>query len=217
MASFRTALFDFDGTIANTKPGIYNSIKYALAQEKIPVGDESRLDYFIGPPLYDGFSTIYLTDEATTEELVRQYRVYYGEKGVYECELYPGIPEMLRAVRAAGLKTAVVSSKPKHFLDIVLPHLGIDSLFDAVVGPEMENTNSDKTRLIADALYQIWGTADEHTAMCGDRFYDMYAAKKAGVVGIGTPYGFGSPEELTGAGAESLADSPAELQQILLS
>ncbi|HPZ00194.1 MAG TPA: HAD hydrolase-like protein, partial [Clostridiales bacterium] len=108
----RAVLFDFDGTIADTGRGIKNSIRYSLEKKQIPVGNPENLDYFIGPPLYEGYAHVYGTKEPLTSELVDLYRVYYAEKGVYELDVYPGIRELLENLRAAGVKTAVTSSKP---------------------------------------------------------------------------------------------------------
>lgn len=213
MPEFEAVLFDFDGTLADTSRGIKNSIKYALSEKHIPVGEESRLNYFIGPPLYDGFSHVYGADEKLSEELVRLYRVYYAKSGVYECELYPGVRDMLDGLQKAGLQLGVVSSKPKHFLDMAVPHLGIAPYFTTVVGPELKNKNADKSFLIRQALDQM--DADS-AVMAGDRFYDIEGARRAGVTAVGVTYGFGTAEELKEAGADALAASPQDLYKYIV-
>lgn len=209
MPKYSAVLFDFDGTLANTSRGIKNSIRYALGEKNIPVGDESRLNYFIGPPLYDGFSHVYGADAELSEELVRLYRVYYGKSGVYECELYPGVQDMLEALKQDGLQLGVVSSKPKHFLDMAVPHLNIESYFTTVVGPELKNKNADKSFLIRQALKQMG--VERGVIMVGDRFYDIEGARRAGVTAVGVTYGFGSEEELQKAGADFLAHVPGDI------
>ncbi|MEE1353324.1 MAG: HAD-IA family hydrolase [Acutalibacteraceae bacterium] len=217
MAKYRAVLFDFDGTLADTSPGIKNSIRYALGEKGIPVGDEKRLNYFIGPPLYEGFSHVYGTDKELTDELVRLYRVYYSDRGVYECALFPGSLEMLKQLRGAGLRLAVVSSKPAHFLKIVLPHLGIEDCFETVVGPELKNKSADKSFLIRKALEELGESASPQVVMVGDRHYDIAGARDAGVTAAGVTYGFGTKEELQAAGADFLADSAESLTARLLS
>lgn len=213
MPEYEAVLFDFDGTLADTSRGIKNSIKYALAEKHIPVGEESRLNYFIGPPLYDGFSHVYGADEKHSEELVRLYRVYYAKSGVYECELYPGVQDMLDGLKKAGLQLGVVSSKPKHFLDMAVPHLGIAPYFTTVVGPELKNKNADKSFLIRQALEQM---NTDSAVMAGDRFYDIEGARRAGVTAVGVTYGFGTAEELKEAGADALAASPHDLYKYIV-
>lgn len=221
MPNYTAVLFDFDGTLADTSRGIKNSIRYALREAKIPVGDESRLNYFIGPPLYEGFSHVYGADEKLSEELVRLYRVYYAKSGVYECELYPRVREMLEALQKAGLTLGVVSSKPKHFLDMAVPHLGIDSYFSAIVGPELKNKNADKSFLIRQALEQMEkagapSKACSSVIMAGDRFYDIEGAKRECLTAVGVTYGFGSAEELRNAGADFLAETPADITKFTI-
>lgn len=213
MPEFEAVLFDFDGTLADTSRGIKNSIKYALSEKHIPVGDESRLNYFIGPPLYDGFSHVYGADERLSEELVSLYRVYYAKSGVYECELYPGVQDMLDGLKKAGLLLGVVSSKPKHFLDMAVPHLGIAPYFTTVVGPDLKNKNADKSFLIRQALERIGA---DSAVMAGDRFYDIEGARRAGVTAVGVTYGFGTEEELKQAGADALAASPRDLYKYIV-
>ena len=216
MPRFDAVLFDFDGTIADTSRGIKNAIRYSLKEKQIPVGDEAALDYFIGPPLYDGYHHVYHTEEPLTSELVELYRVYYGKQGVYELELYPGVKELLETLKAAGIKTAVTSSKPMHFLSMAVPSVGIDHLLDAIIGPELKNKESNKTQLVQSGMARLGLTDPSRVCMVGDRHYDITGGKNAGTVSYGVTYGFGSPEELLKAGADALADSPEELKNMLL-
>lgn len=210
---FEVYLFDFDGTIADTSRGIKNAIKYALAQKGIPVGDESRLDYFIGPPLYDGFSHVYGTTEPDTSECVDLYRVYYSNGGVFETDLYDGIKETLLELKSAGAKLAITSSKPQFYLDMLMPHLGLQEVFDKVIGPEMNNRLGDKSVLVNLALQQLDYPLVDGSKVCivGDRFYDMAGGVKAGVTAVGALWGFGSREELEEAGASYLVEQPMQL------
>ena len=212
---YNTVLFDFDGTIADTGSGVKNSIRYALGSYGIPVGDEKKLDSFIGPPLYESFERVYGVSQEESIKLVNEYRVYYAKQGVYELEVYPGILDLLNELKASGVKTAVVSSKPKHFLDVVIPYIKADALFDTVVGPELTSNNSDKSTLIRTALSELGESAGNHVAMIGDRFYDVEAALSTGVTPIGVLFGYGSKDELEGAGASLIAQNVAELEKLL--
>ena len=212
---YNTVLFDFDGTIADTGPGVKNSIRYALDSYGIPVGDEKKLNSFIGPPLYESFERVYGVSREESIKLVNAYRVYYAKKGVYELEVYPGILDLLNELKASGVKTAVASSKPKHFLDVVIPYIKAEVLFDTVVGPELTSNNSDKSTLIRTALSELGESAGNHVAMIGDRFYDVEAALSTGVTPIGVLFGYGSKDELEGAGANRIAQNVAELGKLL--
>jgi len=216
MNPFQAVLFDFDGTLADTSPGILHSIRYAMEAEGLPIDPDADLNYFLGPPLYHSFTHIFGVSAEMANTLTDQYRVYYNEKGVFECTLYPGIKDLLQDLRTAGIKVAVVSSKPSHFLHMVLPYLGIDSLFDAVVGPDLENKKANKAWLVTEALRQLELPAGPEIAMLGDRQYDMVGAVDAGVTAVGVTYGYGSCQELQSTGAQHLVDNVSALRKLLL-
>ena len=131
----RAVLFDWDGTVADTRPGIFNSVRYAIGEHGIPDKPDDELRYFIGPPLYDGFEHVFGVDDEMATALTDTYRVYYRDRGIFECNIYAGVGDLLRELHDAGIKTAVVSSKPKEFLDKLIEHFGFADCLDAVVGP----------------------------------------------------------------------------------
>lgn len=214
--NYNAVIFDFDGTVADTGKGVKNSVKYALNVHGIPVGDETLLDRFIGPPLYESFEKLYNVSPEKADELVDTYRIYYAKKGVYELTPYPGMIELLSALKSAGIKTAVASSKPKHFLDVAVPHIGADKYFDYIIGPELKNHNSDKSSLITSALSVLCEDAGKHIAMVGDRFYDIEGAKAVGVTSVGVTFGYGEREELSLSGADFIVSNTDELKALLL-
>lgn len=216
MPRYDAVLFDFDGTIADTSRGIKNAIRYSLDQKQIPVGNPDELDYFIGPPLYNGYHHVYKTEEPLTSELVDLYRVYYGKQGVFELDLYPNIKETLSFLKEAGVKTAITSSKPLHFLEQAVSFVGVDGYFDAVVGPELKNKEANKTYLIQKAMSVLGVSKVDQVCVVGDRFFDIEGGKSAGIKAIGVTYGFGTEEELRSAGADFLAHSAKELKDFLL-
>ena len=201
MNRYSAVFFDWDGTIADTRPGIFNSVRYATRKLGIPDKPDEELQYFIGPPLYDGFEHVFGVNPDLAVTLTDTYRIYYRDTGIYECSIYDGIRDLLVSLRAAGIKTAVVSSKPKEFLDRLVEHFDLADCFDAVVGPAMDNHNSNKTVLVNTALKEMM-LLPSSAAMVGDRHFDMEGAKAAGVTAIGVLYGYGEEEELMTAGAD---------------
>lgn len=214
-APFRAVLFDWDGTVADTRPGIFNSVRYAIDRYGISDKPDDELRYFIGPPLYDGFEHVFGVSPELANELTDTYRVYYRETGIFECYLYEGVGDLLRELHDAGVKTAVVSSKPKEFLDRLVAHFGLADHLDAVVGPAMDNHNSNKTVLVNQALKELM-LLPSTVAMIGDRHFDMEGAKAAGVNAVGVLYGYGTEEELCAAGADAICDQVADLRNFLL-
>ena len=97
----KTILFDFDGTLFDTGEGILRSVQYALEGFGIHETDTARLRKFVGPPLLDSFSELYAMTPEQAQAAVARYRERYLPVGIYECTLYPGIPELLEQLRTA--------------------------------------------------------------------------------------------------------------------
>ena len=92
-------LFDFDGTLFDTGPGVMNCVVYALEHLGVRETDPQKLRKFMGPPLYDMFRELYGLDDAQGHEAVRLYRERYQPTGIWECAPYPGITELLQKLR----------------------------------------------------------------------------------------------------------------------
>lgn len=108
---YKTILFDLDGTLTDSEPGIVNSVRYALRSFGMEA-EPTTLRSFIGPPLYDSFRGTMGMSDADAKRAVDTYRVYFRDKGIFENAPYPGVPEMLEALRAAGRRLIVATSKP---------------------------------------------------------------------------------------------------------
>ena len=97
---YNTILFDLDGTLADPGLGITNSVVYALKKHGIEVADRTALYPFIGPPLMDSFQRFYGFSAERSEQAVADYREYFREKGLFENEVYEGVEELLKHLKA---------------------------------------------------------------------------------------------------------------------
>ena len=132
--------------------------------------------------------------------------------GIYENELYPGIPEMLSGLKQRGYKLAIASSKPENFVKIVAEYFHIDSYFDEMVGSEPEGRRTNKTEVIEEALKRL--RLSEHrdqVIMVGDREHDILGARRCGIQCVAVSYGYGSREELEAAQPLQIVASADEL------
>ena len=208
----RVLMFDFDGTLFDTGPGVMNCVRYALEKLGVQEGDTRRLRKFIGPPLFDMFQELYGFDDATAQEAVRLYRERYQPTGIWECEPYPGIPELLGNLKSAGVALAVATGKPTPSAMRILERYGLDPMFNFVCGSEFDGTRSQKSEVVA-AVLAHFGISDspEQALMIGDRKYDVFGAAACGVPCLGAGYGYADPGELEAAGAVAVADSVAEI------
>ncbi len=212
---YDTLLFDLDGTLTDSEPGIINSVRHALHAFGMD-RDDATLRSFIGPPLYNSFRDVIGLSEEDAHKAIKFYRSYFAEKGIYENALYPGISGMLHNLKRQKKRLVVATSKPEIFARKIIAYFDLDSCFDAVCGADLEGKRSSKSDVIRYAL-DACGIASETTgtAMIGDRSYDILGARANGLDAIGVLYGYGSEEELRKAGAIRLAASVAELENRL--
>lgn len=213
---YQTILFDLDGTLTNPALGITNSLAHALEKFNIEVTDKKELYRFIGPPLQDSFENFYHFSKEDSLKAVDFYRDYFRHKGLYENEVYQGIPDLLERLKAQGKKLLVATSKPEEFARQILKHFELFDYFDLVAGASMDGIRRQKGDIIAYALTSAQVSDLSAAIMIGDREHDIIGAKKNGLDAIGVLYGFGNREELKKAGATYIATNVEELQGRLL-
>lgn len=215
----RYLLFDLDGTLTDPKVGITTCVQYALASFGIEEPDLDKLEPFIGPPLKDSFMEFYHMNEADAQAAVDKYRERFRDTGIFENEIYAGVPQMLKTLKAKGLQLAVASSKPTVFVERILDHFHIAKYFKVVVGSELDGTRVEKDQVVEEALRQLFGdepVEKDQVYMIGDRRFDVEGARAQGIESVGVTYGYGSMEELKAARADYIVRSVEELQRFLL-
>lgn len=210
---YKYILFDLDGTLTDPGTGITNSVMYALEKYGIKVTERSELYKFIGPPLSESFIKYYGFSPSRAEEAIGFYREYFSVKGLYENEVYPGIPEVLKSLKEGGKSIILATSKPERFAVEILKHFGLLSYFDCVAGATMDGKISRKADVIALALRHC-GADPAQAVMVGDREHDVLGAKANALPCIGVTYGYGTREELEAVGAEFIIDSPLRIKEI---
>lgn len=224
--AFQNILFDLDGTLTESGPGITRSVQYALHQMGIEEPDLQKLEPFVGPPLNLSFRERYGMNEEETGRAIHYFRESYDTKGIYENNVYPGVRELLQQLHEQGSRLAIASSKPEPMVHRVLEHFGIAGYFDVIVGSHVEEEldnkmGADNKLLMVKKALQGLGLSVEpghrkSYAMVGDRSFDMNGAKANHVTAVGVSYGYGSHRELEEAGADFIADTVEELGRILM-
>lgn len=208
-------IFDFDGTIADTSEGVMASIIFALESYGYEVPDESVLRKFLGPSLIDGFMNNIGVDEEMAKKLTAKYRELYTDNAMYLLKLFDGIEDLLKELKAEGVKMAIASSKPQHFFDKLLNHLNIKDYFEAVCGADPNDKESSKTEIISNAV-RLMGADKDDVLMIGDRCFDILGAQGAGVKSMGVTFGFGERAEFEEYNADYIVDTPEEILQVVL-
>lgn len=209
-----TVLLDLDGTLTDPHLGITTSIRHAMAELGRPLAPEVVLDWCIGPPLIDAFARLLGGDRALAERGVAAYRARYGVVGLYENEVYPGIPALLDALVADGRRLVLATSKPRVFAARILEHFDLARRFTAVHGSELDGTRVHKTDLLP-WIVEVERIDPTTAVMVGDREHDVLGARAAGIATVGVSWGYGGRDELERVGAARVVDTVAALARVL--
>lgn len=210
-----TLFFDLDGTLTDPREGITRCLQYALSQLGRPAPPQAELVQYIGPPLRWTFPRLLATDDTIlVEAAIEQYRHRYATVGLFENELYAGIPELLGALCDKGFRLFVVTSKPAVYAGRIVDHFELMQYFEAVFGPDLDGRFDDKRELVAHILRER-AIAPEQSVMIGDRASDIAAGKANRTRTIAVTYGFGSAEELAAADPDWMCHSPSEMRRTL--
>lgn len=207
-----TILFDLDGTITDSGAGVMHGMEIVLAHYGLPIPDRQALRVIVGPPLRDSFIRFGVKPEDTEEALVI-YRKFYVVDGWLENYVYPGMAELLQALKENGCKVYVATSKPEHMAVHVLEHFGLAQYFDKICGASTDSTRDSKSEVIRYLLDQI--EADESIIMVGDTHYDVEGAAAFQIPTIGVDWGYGEAEDMRKAGAIAIAKDTLHLLQLL--
>ncbi len=210
-------LLDLDGTIIDPKQGITKAIRHALQEQDILLEEDDGLSRFIGPPLRDVMKDSFGFNDEETEDIVVAYREYFAETGLYECELYDGIRELLIKLKEAGKILITATSKPEVYAIRILKHLGLDECFHDICGATLDNSRTSKESVIQYALTKNNIINTEEVVMIGDRLHDIEGARANNLPSIGVLYGYGSRGELEAAGANYIAKDASDLYNIIIS
>lgn len=216
MKKYDVILFDLDGTLTDSSPGIMNSIVYALKKYNISVENTDDLRKFLGPPLHESFRDFYGFDDEKSMEAVGFYREYFSTKGLLENEVYSGIREMLEDLKENGKRLILATSKPQPFTDRIMEHFDLAKYFEFIAGSNMDGTRSKKAEVIAYALESCGITDKADVVMVGDREHDIIGATTVGIDSIGVEYGYGDYDELSDAGATYIVKTVEELKELLI-
>lgn len=215
---YQYILFDLDGTLTDPKLGITSCVQHALRKFGIEEPDRDMLELFIGPPLSNSFREFYGFDEEKIQQAIAYYRERFSTIGLFENEIYPGIPQMLKELQESGRHLAVASSKPTVFVTQILEHFGIHAYFEVIVGSELDGTRVKKEEVVEEALRQLLHGTEQRrdVVMVGDRKFDIEGAKAYHIDSVGVAYGYAAQGELEAAGADVIVETVEELGKVLI-
>lgn len=215
--NYTNILFDLDGTLLNTKPGVIGSVKKAFRDLGFTLPPEDELDAFMGPPLVDCFTQVCKLSPEQAQVAMKVYRGYYENGGMFNAIPYDGIPELLKTLKDKGFRLGVATSKCRRLACEVLKHFELSDFFDTVAGaPDDFKAEWTKKDSVVSAMKALPGADKSNTVLIGDRKFDAEGASEAGIDSIGVLFGFGKIEELEAYPFTKIVDDVAQLKELLL-
>lgn len=199
MRKYEYILFDLDGTLIHSHPGIFAGIRHALKEMgRADEPTDAYLRQCIGPSLVYSFSNFFNMSEKDAEEATAKYRAWYAVDGVFRCAPIEGALQAMKTLKEAGYTLAMATSKPKIFADKIAERFGFSPYLSVQVGCGLDGSFPTKASVIAEAIRQL-GADKERCLMVGDRKHDAEGAKEQGVDCALLAVGYAAEEEITAA------------------
>ena len=211
----RVVLFDLDGTLSDSAPGILASLRHAFEVNGLQPLDDDVERAILGPPFYESLPP--LIGSVPLASVIGAYRAHYGAGAMFDTRVYDGIVALLDALRADGACLAVATSKPEHYAIPILERLGLAGYFETVGGDELDGSLPTKALVIDKVLRRldISRSGPGEVVMVGDRAHDVEGAREHGFDCVGAGWGYGLPGELAAAGAAAICAHPADVRRAL--
>jgi len=215
MPPFNTVLFDLDGTLIDSLRLILDSYHHTLRVHELPARDDAYWLRGVGTPLRVQFKE-YATDPELLERLVATYRDYNLAHHDTMVTGYDGVNGMLAAVRAAGARTALVTSKNREGAARGLRLMGLEPYLDVLVCAD-DVVRPKPDREPVDKALALLGSRAPDAVFVGDSVHDIHAGHAAGVATAAALWGPFGRDELAGSAPEYWLDTPADLLPLVRS
>ena len=200
-------IWDFDGTLADSRPWIFASYRYAARASGLIEPTDEQLSHHCCGGIYDNLEDLFGKTGEEAEAIAALYRKYYAENCMDKVCLFDGIREMLFALKERGYVQAVATMKIQPVAQELMVNMGIDDCFVRVAGTALDRKIT-KTQMIEDCA----STGDyDRVIMVGDCPSDMHAAQKAGADFIAAAFGYGFPESKCVSEGVDFIRSPGEM------
>lgn len=208
MSRYKFLLFDLDGTLMDTAPGIFSVVRYTM--EKMGLEEPQDMRRFLGPPLFRSMKEFCGLDDERALEAVRIYREKYPVDGLFDSEKFEGVEDMLKEFVDSGYVLGVATSKPEPFARSLLDHFDMAKYFAFIGGSGVDGARDTKREVIEYTLDNL-GIADRNSVlMIGDRLHDIVGAKECGLDSVYVLWGYGSRKEAEECGADVIVETPAD-------
>ena len=214
-AGFSCILFDLDGTIVDSAPGITATLAFTFEQLGMPIPSPAELVAYVGPPIMDSFRDLAGFDLPLAHRALEIYRAEYIKAGVFDATVYPGVEGVLREIHDSGVPLSLATSKPELPATLILEETGLLQYFDVITGASVDEVRSAKKDVVEEALKRLTaiGADISRPVMVGDRHHDVVGAAAHDIPTIFVRWGYGSPAEEVGT--IGVATNAGELTALL--
>ncbi len=194
-------LFDLDGTLTDSMEGVLRSAQYMQEKMGMRVWSFEELRFMVGPPLIESFTKEFGMELKKAEEGIEVFRERYSTIGLFENKVFPGIVEMLEALKAKGKRMAVATSKKEDLAIRILEHFDIAKYME-VIGGDMREAGRDNKAKVIDYVLETMGAENGDVIMVGDRKFDIEGAHSIGIPCIAVEWGYGDCAEFEAYSAD---------------
>ena len=213
----RLIIFDFDGTLGDTRGNIILTMTQTLAQLGYPAQDEETIAATIGVPLEKGFEQMLPGIGPDGVALcAKTYRdIFQKNRKQMIPKLFPHVKDTLAALQEAGYVLTIASSRSYGSLKEFLSEMGIEPYISYVLGANSVTHAKPHPEPVLKTMADM-GFPAEETLVVGDMPVDIQMGKGAGAHTCAVTYGNASREDLAAAGADIIIDDFSQLTDIYL-
>lgn len=211
-------LFDLDGTIIDSKEGIFNSIKHTVNTLRLDPISEETMDKFIGPSIGSSFRRFLNMNDADADNATNIYRSYYRDIGINQCTVYDGLAELAAILKQQGKLLGVATKKPQVFSEKIILDKGLSQYFDCICGSSLSEASTGKSHIIEMCAKSLIANTEytfDDAVHIGDTNFDISGAREAGIESIGVLYGFGTRASIEAEQPTCIAADMKDLTKIL--
>ena len=193
MNRYKLIIFDLDGTLADTSPGILNSVRYVQQKMNLPEISLQAMYTHVGPPMEESYNRNFNLEGDKLKEAVRFHKEYAVEQGYKELELYPDIVDTLDILKSQGYLLAIATLKSEITAKKIFDELDLTRKFDIIVGTNQKDLVT-KEQVLIKCIEEL-GAEKEQAILVGDSAYDAIGAEKVQIDFLAVTYGFGFKKE----------------------
>jgi phosphoglycolate phosphatase len=213
---YKLAIFDFDGTLVDSAPGIVQVMKEVVDEMGFSAELLERWSHMIGIPLVRQAELLFPEkDNEFHERLADIYRDRYDGKAIEICPLFPGLQDMLRLLTENGVSVTVATSKRRHLVEQVVDYHSLTDYFKLIVGAADVTHHKPHPESVHITM-EKFGAKSEEVVVIGDSSFDLDMARNAGVDGIGVTTGIHTRELLKKSNPRYIVDGLHEVTPLIL-